>query len=60
MVRKFTGSYGIHQRLCSVANPHANTRAEVAVKTVKRMIRDGRGLGGKLDSAKFSQALLQY
>ena len=32
----------------------------MAVKTVKRMIRDCRGIGGKLDSAKFSQALLQY
>ena len=60
VVRKFMDNYRIHHRLCSVANPHANTRAEVAVKTVKRMIRDCRGLGGKLDSAKFSQALLQY
>ena len=51
VVRKFMNNYGIHHRLCSVANPHANTRAEVAVKTVKRMIRDCRGLGGKLNTA---------
>ena len=60
VVRKFMDNYGIHHRLCSVAKSHANTRPEVAVKTVKRMIRDCRGIGGKLDSAKFSQALLQY
>ena len=60
VVRKFMEDYGIHHRLCSVANPHANTRAELAVKTVKRMIRDCRGIGGKLDSVKFSRALLQY
>ena len=44
----------------SVANPHANTHAELAVKTVKRMIRDCRTISGKLDTARFSQALLQY
>ena len=32
----------------------------MAVKTVKRMIRDCRGFGGKLDTTKFSQAMLQY
>ena len=30
------------------------------MKTVKRMIRDWRTIGGKLDTAIFSQALLQY
>ena len=53
------GDYGIYHRLCSVANPHANTRVELAVKTVKRMISDCRIIGGKLDTARFSQALLQ-
>ena len=59
VLRKFMDYYGIHHRLCSVANPHANARAEVAVKTVKRMIRDYRGIDGKLDTIKFSQATLQ-
>ena len=44
----------------SVANPHANTRAELAVKTVKRLSRNCRGIGGKLETTKFSMALLQY
>ena len=60
LVKRFMADYGIYHRLCSVANPHANTRAELAVKTVKRMIRDCRTIGGKLDTAKFSQAMLQY
>ena len=60
VVKKSMGDYGIYHRLSSVANPHANTHAELAVKTVKRMIRDCRTIGGKLDTARFSQALLQY
>ena len=36
VVRKFMKDYGIEHRLCSVANAHANTRAELAVKTIKR------------------------
>ena len=60
VVKKSMGDYGIYHRLSSVANPHANTHAELAVKTVKRMIRDCRTISGKLDTARFSQALLQY
>ena len=32
----------------------------MSVKTVKRLIRDCRGFGGKLETTKFSMALLQY
>ena len=58
-VRKFMTAYGIQHRVSSVANPHANCRAELAVKTVKRMIRENVGMSGKLDQAKMSRALLQ-
>ena len=58
-VRKFMTAYGIQHRVSSVANPHANCRAELAVKTVKRMIRENVGISGKLDQAKMSRALLQ-
>ena len=51
-------AYGVKHRISSVANPHANSRAELGVKTVKRMIRDCIGNFGKLDGAKFSRALL--
>ena len=60
VVQKFMKDYGIQHRLCSVANAHANTRAELGVKTVKRMIRDCRTIGGTLDRPKLGQALLQY
>ena len=57
-VEDFMQAYGIYHRITSVANPHANCRAELAVKTVKRLLRDNIGLSGTLDTAKFSRALL--
>ena len=59
-VRKMMNTYGIAHRLCSVGNPHANCRAELAVKSVKRMLRDNLTVTGKLDRVKFSRALLTY
>ena len=58
-VKKFMKAYGIEHRVSSVANPHANCRAELAVKTVKRMLRDNVGVSGKLDQSKVSRALMQ-
>ena len=52
-------AYGIHHRISSVGNPHANTRAELGVKTVKRMLRDNVSVTGELDKASLSRALLQ-
>ena len=40
MVEDMMEDYGIHRRISSVANPHANVRAEFGVKTVKRMLMD--------------------
>ena len=59
-VKDFMKLYGIRHRVSSVANAHSNCRAELGVKTIKRMIRDNTTLGGKFDIAKFSRALLQY
>ena len=44
--------------ITSVANPHANCRAELAVRQVKRLLRDNIGQSGTLDTAKLSRALL--
>ena len=52
-------AYGIHHRISSVGNPHANSRAELGVKTVKRMLRDNVGADGSLNRAGISRALLQ-
>jgi hypothetical protein len=44
-------NYGFHHRISSVANPHANARAELGVKTVKRMLMDIVSAKGLLDRA---------
>ena len=59
-VKHMMATYGISHRLCSVGNPHANCRAELAVKSVKRMLRDNITATGTLDRVKFSRALLTY
>ena len=51
--------YGIHHRISSMGNPHANSRAELGVKTIKRMLRDNVSANGSLDKAAISRALLQ-
>ena len=58
--KEFCELWGIDQRISSSYFPHSNTRAEVGVKTVKRMIRDNLGADGSLESVKFARALLEY
>ena len=59
-MKTFCKTWGIRQRISSAYFPHSNTRAEVGVKTLKRMLRDNMGAGGSLDSIKFARALLEY
>ena len=46
--------------MSSVVFPHSNCRAEVAVKTAKRLIRDNVGPQGSLNTDRFARALMQY
>ena len=58
--RTFLTNWGVHHRLSSVAVPHSNSRAEVGVKTSKRMIMDNTYARGRLDTDKFQRAMLIY
>ena len=58
--QQFLKTWGIRHRVSSVAFPHSNCRAEVAVKTAKRLIRDNAGPQGSLDTDRFARALMQY
>ena len=57
---QFLDSYGIHHRVSSVAYPHSNCRAELAVKSIKRLLTDNTGPNGALETDKVLRALLQY
>ena len=56
---RFLESWGVNHRQSSAYHPQSNGRAEVAVKTVKRLLRSNIGPGGSLNTDKFLRALLQ-
>ena len=60
LTQKFFKDWQIHHRQSSVAFPHSNCRAELAVKTVKRTIIDKCSPSGSLDVDSYLQAMLSY
>ena len=51
--RLFLSAWGVDHRLSSVAFPHSNCRAEIGVKTIKRLITDNTGNKGDLDTFQY-------
>ena len=54
------GKYGVKHRVSSVGFPHGNCRAEVAVKTAKRLLRTHVPPTGTVNTLEITKALLQY
>jgi hypothetical protein len=59
-VRDFFDRWGVEQRVSSAYYARANKRAEVAVKSAKRLVMDNLGPKGSLDTDKFARALLAH
>ena len=59
-MRPKISSDDIKHRVSSVANPHSNNRGELAVKSLKRILRDYVSGSGCLDSDAITQALLAH
>ena len=57
---RFFEKWGVSTRVSSAYFAQSNGRAEVAVKTAKRVLMDNTGPGGTLDTDKVAVALLQY
>ena len=57
---QFLKTLGITHHISSAYNPHANLRAETAVKSMKRLITNNTGVSGTLNTNKVAAALLSY
>ena len=58
--RELLQKYAAHHRLTSVGFAHANSRAELAVKSAKRLLRENMLPTGQLNNDGVPRALLQY
>ena len=58
--QKSLKAWGIRQCLSAAYNPHSNCRAELAVKTGKRLLRDNVGPGATLNTDRFMRAVMQF
>ena len=56
--KDFLVRWGVHHRMSSAYFAQSNGRAEVAVKTMKRLVEENMGVNGSLDNDKIVRALL--
>ena len=59
-MKQFCKIWGISQRISSAYYPQSNKRAEVGVKSAKRLIRENLASNGDLNTDKFARALLMH
>ena len=53
-------AWDVKHRVSSSYFPHSNCRAELAVKTGKRILKDNIGPDGSIDNNKFMRAIMQF
>ena len=59
-MKQFCKLWGVKQRISSAYHPQSNKRAEVAVKSAKRLVRDNLTPAGDLNTDRFARALLMH
>ena len=59
-ITTFLNQWATKWRISSAYYPKSNGRAELAVKSMKRLIRGNTGIQGKLNTDNLAKALLQY
>ena len=60
MTKQFLKNWGVYHRISSVAFAHSNCRAEIGVKTAKRIIAENTDHQGNLDLDAFQRAILAF
>ena len=58
--QKFLADWGVRHRVSSVAFPHSNCRAEIGVKSAKRILAENTNARGDLNLDAFQRAILTY
>ena len=60
LTKNFLRRWAIEHRVSSAYNPSSNGRAEVAVKSTKRLLRSNVDRAGSLDNDRFMRAMLVF